>query len=117
MRLVAAAGRGVVVYLYQQGRGVGVHQTAGGKKRRETSHPDGVPAMEALGLPDYGIGMQILVDLGVKKMRLITDNSVKRSGLDGYGLEIVELVPLEEPTREERRIALSGTARWRSSPF
>ena len=117
VRLVAAERRGVIVYLYQQDRGVGVHQKAGSPQAEEHLADGGVPALEALGLPDYGIGMQILVDLGVKKMRLITDNPVKRSGLEGYGLEIVELVPLEEPTREQRLRALSQKARLRSSPF
>ena len=91
MRLVGEEGRGVIVYLYQQGRGVGVHQKAGSGLQPPVSVA-GETATEALGLPDYGIAMQILVDLGVQKMRLITDNPVKRSGLDGYGLEIVEFV-------------------------
>ena len=91
MRLVGDEGRGVIVYLYQQGRGVGVHQKAGSGLQPPVGVA-GATATEALGLPDYGIAMQILVDLGVQKMRLITDNPVKRSGLDGYGLEIVEFV-------------------------
>ncbi len=91
MRLVGEEGRGVLVYLYQQGRGVGVHQKAGSGLQPPVGVA-GATATEALGLPDYGIAMQILVDLGVSKMRLITDNPVKRSGLDGYGLEIVEFV-------------------------
>ena len=97
MRLVGEEGRGVIVYLYQQGRGVGVHQKAG----TGVQPPVGVAgetATEALGLPDYGIAMQILVDLGVSRMRLITDNPVKRSGLDGYGLEIVEFVHFDGST-------------------
>ncbi|MYI82586.1 MAG: bifunctional 3,4-dihydroxy-2-butanone-4-phosphate synthase/GTP cyclohydrolase II, partial [Chloroflexi bacterium] len=91
MRLVGEEGRGVIVYLYQQGRGVGVHQKAGSGVQPPVGVA-GETATEALGLPDYGIAMQILVDLGVQRMRLITDNPVKRSGLDGYGLEIVEFV-------------------------
>src|SRR5205823_14809991 len=59
---------------------------------------DTVEANEALGFPadrrDYGIGMQILVDLGVRKMRLLTNNPVKRAGLEGYGLEVVERIPI-----------------------
>ena len=111
MDLVGSAGRGVVVYLYQEGRAVGLHQKSG----HLTSEPAGGTApIEELGLPDYGIGMQILVDLGVRKMLLITDNPVKRSGLEGYGLEIVELVPLEQPTREQREQALRA-ARARGS--
>ena len=60
---------------------------------------DTVEANEALGLPadsrEYGIGMQILVDLGVSRLRLMTNNPIKRSGLEGFGLEIVERVPIE----------------------
>ena len=100
MRLVGDEGRGVIVYLYQQGRGIGVHQKAGRQQQPETMSADGSTATEALGIPDYGIGMQILVDLGVQKMRLITDNPVKRSGLDGYGLEIVELVSFRDAAPE-----------------
>ena len=96
MDLVGSQGRGVVVYLYQEGRAVGLHQKGG---NRAADAAGGVAPIEELGLPDYGIGMQILVDLGVQRMRLITDNPVKRSGLDGYGLQIVELVPLEQPTQ------------------
>jgi 3,4-dihydroxy 2-butanone 4-phosphate synthase/GTP cyclohydrolase II len=106
MDIVGTAGRGVVVYLYQQGRAVGAHQK--GEYRSAADTEEGIAPVEALGMPDYGIGMQILVDLGVQQMRLITDNPVKRSGLEGYGLEIVELVPLEEPTREQREQALSA---------
>ena len=99
MRLVGDEGRGVIVYLYQQGRGVGVHQKAG-IGHLPAVGAAGETATEALGLPDYGIAMQILVDLGVRKMRLITDNPVKRSGLDGYGLEIVEFVSFDGAASE-----------------
>ncbi len=94
MQLVGEEGRGVIVYLYQQGRGVGVHQKVAGSLPPAIGVP-GVTATETLGLPDYGIAMQILVDLGVSRMRLISDNPVKRSGLDGYGLEIVEFVSFD----------------------
>ena len=111
MDLVGSTGRGVVVYLYQEGRAVGLHQKSG---HPTSERAGGTAPIEELGLPDYGIGMQILVDLGVRKMRLITDNPVKRSGLEGYGLDIVELVPLERPTREQREQAFSA-ARARGS--
>ena len=106
MNLVREAGRGVVVYLYQPVSAIGLHQK--GIQPAETSDGEAADAIEALGLPDYGIGMQIPVDLGVSQMRLITDNPVKRSGLEGYGLEIAELVPLAERTRAQRDEALTA---------
>ena len=109
MDLVREAGRGVVVYLYQPVSAIGLHQK--GIQPAETSEGEAVTPIEALGLPDYGIGMQILVDLGVTEMRLITDNPVKRSGLEGYGLEIAELVPLAERTLEQREEALAAASR------
>jgi 3,4-dihydroxy 2-butanone 4-phosphate synthase/GTP cyclohydrolase II len=103
MTRIAAEGRGVIVYMDQEGRGIGLHN-----KIRAYHLQDGgldtIDANEALGLPadrrEYGIGMQILVDLGVKRMRLMTNNPAKRQGLDGFGLEIVERVPLEVPPNE-----------------
>ena len=109
MNLVREAGRGIVVYLYQQGSALCLHPKD--IQPAETGDGEAPTAIEALGLPDYGIGMQILVDLGVTEMRLITDNPVKRSGLEGYGLEIAELVPLAERTRAQREEALSAARR------
>ena len=104
MDLVAEAGRGVVVYLYQPGRAA-PHRKGEptGATEAEAAAPAG-----ALGLPDYGVGMQILADLGVRTMRLITDNPAHRSGLEGYGLDIAGLVPLEERTRARREAALAA---------
>ena len=103
IRRVAEEGRGVIVYMDQEGRGIGLHN----KIRAYGLQDDGldtVEANEALGLPadrrDYGIGMQILVDLGVKRLRLMTNNPIKRSGLEGFGLEVVERVPIEVPPNE-----------------
>ena len=100
LRRVAAEGRGVVLYMDQEGRGIGLHNKILAY-RLQDGGLDTVEANEALGLPadnrEYGIGMQILVDLGVQRMRLMTNNPVKRSGLDGFGLEIVERVPIETP--------------------
>jgi 3,4-dihydroxy 2-butanone 4-phosphate synthase/GTP cyclohydrolase II len=108
MRLVAESGCGAVVYLRgHEGRGIGL----GHKLRAYALQEDGLDTVDAnlqLGLPvddrEYGVGAQILVDLGVTKMRLLTNNPAKYSGLTGFGLEIVERVPLEStPTPENRR--------------
>ena len=100
LRVVAEAGRGVIVYMDQEGRGIGLHNKIRAYRLQDNGL-DTVEANEALGLPvdrrDYGIGMQILVDLGVRKLRLMTNNPIKRSGLEGFGLEIVERVPIEVP--------------------
>ncbi len=98
MKMIAEIGRGAIVYMRQEGRGIGLHN-----KIRAYNLQDGgldtVEANEALGFPadrrDYGIGMQILVDLGMKNLRLITNNPAKRAGLEGYGLNVVERVPAE----------------------
>ena len=98
IRRVAEVGRGVIVYMDQEGRGIGLHNKIRAY-RLQDSGLDTVEANEALGLPadgrEYGIGMQILVDLGVRKLRLMTNNPTKRSGLEGFGLEIVERVAIE----------------------
>ena len=98
IRRVASEGCGVIVYMDQEGRGIGLHNKIRAY-RLQDSGLDTVEANEALGLPadgrEYGIGMQILVDLGVSKLRLMTNNPTKRSGLEGFGLEIVERVPIE----------------------
>ncbi|MSQ36199.1 MAG: bifunctional 3,4-dihydroxy-2-butanone-4-phosphate synthase/GTP cyclohydrolase II [Dehalococcoidia bacterium] len=98
LRRVAEAGRGAIVYMDQEGRGIGLHNKLRAY-RLQDGGLDTVEANEALGLPadkrEYGIGMQILVDLGVRKMRLMTNNPTKRSGLEGFGLEIVERIPIE----------------------
>jgi 3,4-dihydroxy 2-butanone 4-phosphate synthase/GTP cyclohydrolase II len=110
MSRVAADGKGVIVYMDQEGRGIGLHNKIRAYRLQDDEGLDTVEANEALGLPaenrDYGIGAQILVDLGVRRMRLMTNNPLKVSelktygelrgaGLEGYGLEIVERVPLE----------------------
>ncbi len=98
MERVEREGRGVVLYMKQEGRGIGLVNKLKAYKLQEGGM-DTVEANEALGFGmddrDYGIGCQILRDLGVRKLRLMTNNPTKRVALAGYGLEIVERVPIE----------------------
>ena len=98
MEMIEKEGRGAVVYLSQEGRGIGLMDKIRAYKLQE----EGLDTVEAnihLGHEaderDYGVGAQILNMLGIRKMRLMTNNPVKRIGLEGYGLEVVENVPLE----------------------
>ncbi len=107
MKLIDEAGKGVVVYLQQEGRGIGLMNKIAAYKLQEQGE-DTVDANIHLGfLPDereYGVGAQILRELRVGKIRLITNNPVKRVGLESYGLEIVENVPVVvEPNEYNRR--------------
>jgi 3,4-dihydroxy 2-butanone 4-phosphate synthase / GTP cyclohydrolase II len=98
MRMVEEEGKGVILYMNQEGRGIGLINKLKAYKLQEEGM-DTVQANLALGLPmdsrDYGVGAQILRDLGVAKIRLISNNPQKRVGLIGYGLEIVEQLPIE----------------------
>jgi 3,4-dihydroxy 2-butanone 4-phosphate synthase/GTP cyclohydrolase II len=98
MAMVEREGKGVVLYMKQEGRGIGLLNKLKAYKLQEEGH-DTVEANLLLGFEmdnrDYGIGAQILHDLGINKLRLITNNPKKRVGLMGYGLEIVENVPIE----------------------
>jgi 3,4-dihydroxy 2-butanone 4-phosphate synthase/GTP cyclohydrolase II len=97
MQLIAEEGRGVVVYMRQEGRGIGFHNKLRAYALQDTGL-DTVEANEALGFEadrrDYGIGMQILVDVGLKDIRLLTNNPQKRAGLEGFGLNLVERLPI-----------------------
>jgi 3,4-dihydroxy 2-butanone 4-phosphate synthase/GTP cyclohydrolase II len=98
MEMVEKEGKGIILYMRQEGRGIGLVNKLKAYQLQEKGL-DTVEANLALGFEadsrDYGIGAQILVALGVKKMRLITNNPTKRVGLESYGLEVVDTVPLE----------------------
>ena len=104
MRQVTEEGAGVIVYLDQEGRGIGLLNKLRAYELQDRGH-DTVEANEALGFPpdlrNYGIGAQILVDLGLHSIRIMTNNPKKLAGLEGFELEITERVPLKaEPTEE-----------------
>ncbi len=110
MRMIAAAGAGAIVYLDQEGRGIGLLNKLKAYELQDAGH-DTVEANERLGfapdLRNYGIGAQILIDLGLSSIRVLTNNPRKLVGLDGYGLEIVERVPIVSAATDENRAYLS----------
>jgi 3,4-dihydroxy 2-butanone 4-phosphate synthase/GTP cyclohydrolase II len=114
LELIAREGRGVVLYIRgHEGRGIGLlHKLAAYRLQDEGF--DTVDANVNLGLPvdnrDYGVGSQILYDLGVRSMRLLTNNPVKRAAIEGYGLSIAERIPISLPANDENRDYLRAKA-------
>ena len=107
MELIATEGQGTILYLRQEGRGIGLANKLRAYELQDRHQKDTVEANLSLGFEadhrDYGVGAQILYDLGIRRLRLMTNNMGKYVALRGYGLEIVERVPLELPPREENR--------------
>jgi 3,4-dihydroxy 2-butanone 4-phosphate synthase / GTP cyclohydrolase II len=107
MEMIEQAGKGVLVYLRQEGRGIGLANKLHAYALQEKGL-DTVEANQKLGLPvdkrDYGVGSQILRDLGLRRIRIMTNNPKKIYGIEGYGLSVVEEVPIRiEPGEHNRK--------------
>ncbi len=111
MAIIAAEGRGVILYIRQEGRGIGLCNKLRAYALQEQGF-DTVEANERLGflpdLRDYGTGAQILADLGIEELRLLTNNPRKVVGLEGYGMHVVERIPLIVPATAENRAYLQA---------
>ncbi len=107
MKMIDEAGSGIVLYMRQEGRGIGLINKLKAYCLQDDEGVDTVEANHRLGfksdLRDYGIGAQILRDLGVSKMAILTNNPKKIVGLEGYGIEVVERLPLEMPASDENK--------------
>lgn len=106
---IAAAGRGVLLYIRQEGRGIGLESKLKAYQLQDQGL-DTVEANERLGFPpdmrEYGVGAQILHDLGVRRMRLLTNNPKKLAALEGYGLQIEAQVPIQPAVHEHNEAYL-----------
>jgi len=109
MRMVQKEGKGVVIYLNQEGRGIGLYNKMKAYKLQEQGR-DTVEANMELGFKDderdYGVGAGMLHSLGIRKLRLITNNPVKKAGLEGYGMTIEETIHLEAPANKHNQFYL-----------
>ena len=120
LQMIEKEGKGVVLYMNQEGRGIGLVHKLQAYKLQEEGY-DTVEANIKLGFQadqrDYGIGAQILRSLGVRKMRLMSNNPKKRTGLMGYGLEIVQNVPIETGcnVHNEKYLKTRRKIRWDTS--
>jgi 3,4-dihydroxy 2-butanone 4-phosphate synthase/GTP cyclohydrolase II len=117
LRMIGEEGRGVLVYMrHHEGRGIGIVNKLRAYRLQDDEDLDTVDANVHLGFPpdlrDYGIGAQILVDLGLREIRLLTNNPAKRAGIHGFGLEVVERVPVASyPTEANRKYLEAKKAR------